>query len=229
MLRAKKTSNTNTSFSRKLVQKITVSIEKAFTSYALCKMLLYFEHRVLNIELEREGTKKKAQNGKSKSVCPRYFARHCIPACALSSVRLRKCRVPFVDTSVFFSRISVTRLFVKYDSSFSLWRWWRRNKYRQTRIFIKLQRDTNTCKMFACRIKIPQKRQTKSEDASLEPTIVLCSTDQMDHPEFRRPRLPTLKRSRILAWNGNYKSLDLTDSREKWDTPFIGKSVKSRA
>lgn len=169
MLRAKKTSNTNTSFSRKLVQKITVSIEKAFTSYALCKMLLYFEHRVLNIELEREGTKKKAQNGKSKSVCPRYFARHCIPACALSSVRLRKCRVPFVDTSVFFSRISVTRLFVKYDSSFSLWRWWRRNKYRQTRIFIKLQRDTNTCKMSACRIKIPQKRQTKSEDASLEP------------------------------------------------------------
>lgn len=69
----------------------------------------------------------------------------------------------------FFSRISVTRLFVKYDSSFSLWRWWRRNKYRQTRIFIKLQRDTNTCKMSACRIKIPQKRQTKSEDASLEP------------------------------------------------------------
>lgn len=129
----------------------------------------------------------------------------------------------------FFFRISVTRLFVKYDSSFSLWRRWRWNKYRQTRIFIKLQRDTNTCKMFACRIKIPQKRQTKSEDASLEPTIVLCSTDQMDHPEFRRPRLPTLKRSRILAWNGNYKSLDLTDSREKWDTPFIGKSVKSRA
>lgn len=157
-----------------------VSIEKAFTSYALCEMLLYFEHRVLNIEIERAGTRKKAQNGKSKSVCPRYFARHCIPACALSSVRLRKCRVPFVDTSVFFFRISVTRLFVKYDSSFSLWRWWwwRWNKYRQTRVFIKLQRDINTCKMFACRIKIPQKRQTKSEDASLKPAIVLCSTDQ---------------------------------------------------
>lgn len=157
-----------------------VSIEKAFTSYALCEMLLYFEHRVLNIEIERAGTRKKAQNGKSKSVCPRYFARHCIPACTLSSVRLRKCRVPFVDTSVFFFRISVTRLFVKYDSSFSLWRWWwwRWNKYRQTRVFIKLQRDINTCKMFACRIKIPQKWQTKSEDASLEPAIVLCSTDQ---------------------------------------------------